>query len=218
WRAFDLEEFGITGNFRVDSVQFGVQIATSGSEEGQPIIIRLYTTNGDFPGAPLTLIGSTLYSLPDQSLSIASVPVSATAFSGTTLVVELLSPDGDAGPNNFFIGSNNAGETDPSYMSMPACGATAPTPMADFGYDDIHFVLNVIGNESASWLTVSPDADTVEAGGSSMISLNFDASGLEPGDYFAELVISNSDFENPEVIVPVSLTVEGDSSSVDLIT
>ena len=204
WRAFDLEEFGITGNFNVDSVQFGVQLATSGSEEGQPVIIRLYTTNGDFPGSPLSLIGSTLYTLPDQSLSIASVPVNATAFSGTTLVVEVFTPDGGAGPNNFFIGSNNAGETDPSYMSMAACGVTVPTPMIEFGYDDVHFVMNVVGNESASWLTVSPDADTVEAGGSATIDLHFDASGLEPGDYFAELVISNSDYENPEVVIPVS--------------
>src|SRR5690606_19055629 len=141
WRAFNLEEFGVTGNFNVDTVQFGVQLATSESEEGQPVIIRLYTTNGEFPGAPLTLIGSSLHTLADQSLTIASVPVNGTAFSGTTLVVELFTPDGGSGPNNFFIGSNNAGETDPSYLSMPACGITDLTPMIAFGYDDIHFVM-----------------------------------------------------------------------------
>lgn len=218
WRAFDLENFGVTGNFNVDSVQFGVQLATSGSEAGQPIIIRLYTTNGEFPGTPLTLIGSTLYTLPDQSLSIASVPVNATAFSGTTLVVEIFTPDGGSGPNSFFIGSNGFGETAPSYQSFPACGVSTPTPMIAFGYDDIHFVMNVVGNESASWLTVTPDADTVEVGGSSMVNLNFDATGLEPGNYFAELVVSSSDYENPEVIVPIHLTVEGDSTSKMLIT
>ena len=218
WRAYDLEEFGITGNFDVDSVQVGVQLATSGSEAGQPVIVRLYTTNGDFPGSGRTLIGSTLYMLPDQSLSIASIPVNATAFSGTTLIVEIFTPDGGSGPNNFFIGSNGAGETAPSYQSIPACGIPDPTPMVEIGFDDVHFVLNVVGNESASWLTVNPNMDTVAAGGSSNVAVNFDATDLEPGEYMAEIVIANSDFENPEVIVPVVLTVSGDSTGAPMIT
>ena len=41
--------------------------------------------------------------------------------------MEVFTPDGQATGNLFFIGSNAAAETGPSYLSAADCGITTPT-------------------------------------------------------------------------------------------
>jgi hypothetical protein len=102
-----------------------------------------------FPGS-LTLIGQTNTTVNDQSLSIVNIPVTGTAPAGSQLVVEILTPDGQAAGNSFFIGSNSAPETGPSYLRAPDCGVTTPTTTAAIGFPNMHIVLNVNGCEQAA--------------------------------------------------------------------
>jgi hypothetical protein len=57
------------------------------------------------------------------------------------------------------------------------------------------------------WLSVSPESGSTEPGGASEVTVSFDATGLDPGEYQALLCVSSNDPVTPLVQVPVSLTV-----------
>jgi hypothetical protein len=78
-------------------------------------------------------------------LTVVNIPVTGSAPAGSELVVEVLTPDGAAAGNSFFIGSNAAAETGPSYLRAPACGVNNPTTTAAIGFPNMHIVMNVNG-------------------------------------------------------------------------
>jgi hypothetical protein len=172
YRAFTLSSFGITNQFDIASVDIGVEVASAGVPVGptgknsisrntkggkgapsaplgtQPITIKLYTSSMPFPtGFPgsLTQIGITNTTVADQSSTVINIPVTGSAPAGSQLVVEVFTPDGEAAGNLFFIGSNAAAETGPSYLRAAACGVTNPTTTAAIGFPNMHIVMNVNG-------------------------------------------------------------------------
>ena len=148
YRVFDLASFGQPG-FSVCSVEIGVEVAV-GNGGTQPIEIRLYQgAPGNFPAALGTLIGNSVTTVSDQSLTVATFPVSGDAPDSSELVVEIFTPSGQASGNSFFIGSNAAAESGPSYLAAPDCGITVPTPTAGIGVPNMHIVMNVNGDPLA---------------------------------------------------------------------
>ena len=148
YRAFTLTDHGVSGDFDIQSVSIGIETAIAGSGGSQPITVNLYTSSMAFPaGFPgsLTLIGTANATVNDQSLTILTVPVTGMAPAGSQLVVEVFTPDGQMAGNLFFIGSNTAAETGPSYLRAPDCGVTNPTTTGAIGFPDMHIVLNVTG-------------------------------------------------------------------------
>jgi N-acetylneuraminic acid mutarotase len=137
--------------YDVTSVSFAVEIARSGTGTGQPITVNLYANHGSpFPGGDWQsnlIATSGPVNIPDQNDTIFTVPMTATVPAGTLeLVMEVAAPDGTALGNAFFIGSNTAPETGPSYLSSVACGITTPTTTGDLGFPDDHMVMNVNGS------------------------------------------------------------------------
>jgi hypothetical protein len=63
------------------------------------------------------------------------------------------------------------------------------------------------GDPIIQWLSVSPSSGTVAVGENTDISVDFDATGLDPDMYYAELVFNNNDPESSQLIVPVTLDV-----------
>ena len=140
------------------SVSFGVEEAT-GAGGTQPVTVRLYTNSGGSipwrnadpdrddhdPGAGCA------------SGTVLSVPLVATVPAGTSeLVMEVFTPNGQATGNLFFIGSNTAAETGPSYLSAADCGIATPTDTAAIGFPDMHIVFNVLGGCVPATPTPSP--------------------------------------------------------------
>jgi hypothetical protein len=148
WRAFNMAAFNGSQLYNVTSVSFGIDVANDGAGQGQPLTVRLYTNSGGtFPGGSRTQIASTSITVPDQMQTILNVPLAATVPAGTSeLVMEVFTPSGQGAGNEFFIGSNNAAQTGPSYVSAAVCGNTTPTDTASLGRPDMHIVLNVHGN------------------------------------------------------------------------
>jgi len=68
---------------------------------------------------------------------------------------------------------------------------------------------NLTGEPITHWLTVDPVSGLVVPEGSQEINVNFDATGLEPGTYVADVVVFSNDPENSIAYIPVTLTVEG---------
>jgi hypothetical protein len=179
WRAFTLQSFGINNSFTVQSVDIGVETASSGSTNapsrpgqiskngskaglaapaapagpGQPITVRIYTSSQAFPaGFPgsLTLIGTANTTVSDQAGTIINVPITGIAPGGSQLVVEVFTPDGQAAGNLFYFGSNSSPETAPGYITAAECGINTPTTTTAIGFPDMHLVMNVHGCELAS--------------------------------------------------------------------
>ena len=72
-----------------------------------------------------------------------------------------------------------------------------------------HSELSVPINMRAPWLGVSPTVLSVPPGGISTLTVTVDASNLEGGLYSEELVIHSNDFDNPQVVLPITVDVGG---------
>ncbi len=142
-----MTNFGITEDFNISMVEIGVEQAI-GNGGTQPITVYLYTSSSAFPtGYPgsLTQIGTANINVPDQALTLFQIPVVGTAPAGSELVVEIFTPDGQTTNNSFYIGSNNLGQSGPSYLMAADCGVTVPTDVAAIGFPGMHIVMNVTG-------------------------------------------------------------------------
>ena len=73
----------------------------------------------------------------------------------------------------------------------------------------IHDNLAVRIRAVPQWMTVTPNAGTVYGGGSTVLSVNFDATGLLGGDYDGIIRILSNDPDEPSYDVPVALHVTG---------
>ncbi len=76
-----------------------------------------------------------------------------------------------------------------------SCGTTTYGEVEDYSI----FVLN--------WLNISGTGGSVPAGDSTVIMVTLDAEYLDVGNYYAELIITNNDPDQPEIIVPINLMV-----------
>jgi HYR domain-containing protein len=144
WRAFNLPALGIVNQFKVSSVQIGVEKAEAAAGS-QSITVRLYrSTSGVFPTCTRDLLSGANFNVTDQTGKIIDVPIAADVPAGSELIVEVFTPNGQAKGNLFFIGANAAPESGPSYIS--ACGISTPTPMAELGFSS-KIVLNILGQQ-----------------------------------------------------------------------
>jgi len=152
FRAFTLSTFKNLSQpqFRVDSVDFGIETANDAAGAGQPVTVNLWRSTTNPPTlASLTAVSSDNFSIPDQTNSvfnavIASQPVFIVATD--ILVVEIFTPDGQTTTNSFFVGSNAGGQTGPSYILATACGISEITNLASIGFANMHIVMSVNGN------------------------------------------------------------------------
>lgn len=141
--------YGITGEFVVDRVKFGVEYAYSGGAT-QPVVVNLYTVpvSSDTRYANMTRIGTATLQLPDQALTLVEAVVGGLVPDAESydLVVEVFTPNGQSRGYTFFVGSNNLGQSAPSYIAASDCGAPEPLPTYSIGASYMHIVLSVTGS------------------------------------------------------------------------
>lgn len=144
YRVFDLSTFGITDDFRVRSVEFGVETITTATTF--PVTVNVYSAApGTFPGGLGTLRATGTADLTNADTgTVVSVTVDGVVPVGEELIYEVLA-SGD-GATTYFPGANSAGETDDSYIAAPACGVASPVTHASIGFPGTHLVMNIIGH------------------------------------------------------------------------
>ncbi|HRI25439.1 MAG TPA: M36 family metallopeptidase, partial [Ferruginibacter sp.] len=154
WRAYNLATMGLPGPVTINTVTFGIEQAAGGA---QPVTVNLYTSAGAFPGGVRTLVGTQTFSVPNQALTLftGTFTTPVTVPNTAILVVELFTPSGQATGRSFFIGSNAAAQTGPSYISAAACGVAAPTDLAAIGFPNMHIILNLAGTTLGSLTQVT---------------------------------------------------------------
>ena len=78
------------------------------------------------------------------------------------------------------------------------------------GEDTAAFYLDdIVLTGDCPWLDESAKAGTIGTGGSDVIAVSIDTTGLGSGDYHADIVIGNNDPDEDPAIVPVNLAVSG---------
>ena len=143
-RVFDLPALGYTNDFYINSVDVGIEEAV-GFGGTQPATVNIYSLTGSLLFANLTLLATEAVTVADQTASVLNIPLTnqLTVPAGTILVVEFFTPDGQVAGNSLFVGTNNLGQTGDTYLSAADCFITEPTSVADIGFPDMHWVLNI---------------------------------------------------------------------------
>jgi hypothetical protein len=146
YRAFNLNNYNYS-SFQVNSVDFGIE-AISNMSDGFAVEAVIFGTNS-FPLGTLTEIEEVSVPLESSdSETIKSVPISANVDASVypILVVAIRVPEYNS--TGFFIGSNDSGESAPSYLSstFASCYLTNPTNASTLTTKQNHYVLKVSGS------------------------------------------------------------------------
>jgi len=67
---------------------------------------------------------------------------------------------------------------------------------------------------SLNWLSVVPPFGIVEPQMSTPVEVTMNATELEIGVYYADLLLATNDPDNPELVIPITLTVDNGSTAV----
>ena len=142
WRVYPLTPYGLPGPLTINSVKFGIEQSLNGP---YAVTVNLYKQTGAaFPGGTRTLIRTQVISVPNQNLTVFTAPITPITVNPTdVIVVELFTPG--TATSSFFIGSNTAAQTGPSYISATACGIATPTDLAAIGFPNMHIILDFCG-------------------------------------------------------------------------
>jgi hypothetical protein len=124
YRSYNLAAFGVSDDFQVTTINWAIDIAQANNGGGgtQPVSLRVYRdVNGGAPFlADLVLLGSVDLDQADMQLVLVDTPLTADAPAGSTIVVEVYNPEA-TGLHAFWPGSNNFGQTAPSYVYAAPC-------------------------------------------------------------------------------------------------
>jgi len=71
----------------------------------------------------------------------------------------------------------------------------------------LDYIITYGGDLGGSWLSASPESESVAIGDSEMVTVTVDSTGLDEGDYTGYLFIASNDVDDPEVVVIVDITV-----------
>lgn len=149
-RSFVMQNFGINEEFKIDSIRFGIEEMNSPMETDYPLYIKFSITDKAYPtGLSYVLSYDTVY-IPDTTLALLTFPVSVVVPKSSELVVEIGFERIDSIPTFFSIGTNNYGETAPSYIFAPGCSVNTPYTTSDIGYGDSQLVFSLIGYECSN--------------------------------------------------------------------
>lgn len=107
------------------------------------------------------------------------------------------------GPYTAIINPPFTAVPGPTRMRIRLTYTGAVSPCGTTQYGEVEdYSLYVV-----SWLTYNPTSGTIAPGASDTLFLNFNATDLEMGNYFANIFINSNDPDNSSVTIPVHLRV-----------
>jgi hypothetical protein len=71
------------------------------------------------------------------------------------------------------------------------------------------------GTPMSGFITLNPASGQINSGNTTDVTVTFDAEDLTTGSYAANIVINSNDPANPQMMVPVTLTVTGEPNPLD---
>ena len=71
----------------------------------------------------------------------------------------------------------------------------------------LNYTISFSGDNNGDWLSANPNNGTIDIGNSENITITVDTSGLNEGEYQGNIKIESNDINDPEIFIPVYLTV-----------
>ncbi|HET8837511.1 MAG TPA: T9SS type A sorting domain-containing protein [Flavobacteriaceae bacterium] len=144
WRSYVLADFGVTSDFAIGGVQFGVGTIDL---DNYDVTVTVYLNSGGaFPAGTRTPLTSATATVSTADMGtvvdvIFASPITVPAAS--EIVISLDAPSLETQVQNFRIGQNELGESAPSYLSSPVdCGIADPVTTESLGFPD-DIILNL---------------------------------------------------------------------------
>jgi len=155
WTTYDMSALGITADFTLTDVTFGVfqTFGTPTVTANVYTIASIPAVGSGFTAADVTLIGTGSLMLPagGNSVQTLTLDMPTTIPAGADVAIELVSPNGTF-TNGFIPGYNTAGLTNgqQTYLTSTFCNVAEPTPIQNIlgGFTD-RFMAGLIGFQSA---------------------------------------------------------------------
>ena len=147
YRVFALSDFGVTGAFTVNRVNFAAQTVIGdhrvkvsiGTYAGPAGAVELDTTKIDMLGLTTIPVFEGKHQPLQANFPAITVPA------GSNLVVEIKT-EGTAEDHFFYIGATQSTETIPGYLRAPTCKTPNPTMTSALGYLQTHLIISVSGS------------------------------------------------------------------------
>jgi hypothetical protein len=135
YRVFPLADFNVTSTLHVTEVVFGVEFAHAETGGMQPATLRLGNYRGTagttIDPAMIAPLGMMQIMINDTATGDrVTVPFGIDVPAGTNLVVQLDLPASATAFNEFYMGSNSAGERKPGYWGATTCDLDPPKAFA----------------------------------------------------------------------------------------
>lgn len=112
------------------------------------------------------------------------------------------------GTYDIVVPSNALGGSTIMRVRIKYYGSDCGDPCGTTTYGEVEdYTINV-----NSWLQIASFSGLVQAGETEQINVNFDSEDLAQGDYTATITINSNDTGIPEVLVPVTLHVVGNTN------
>lgn len=147
-RSFFLNDFDIQNDFQIHKISFAIQNVLFLPEDGFPLTINLYTSEGAYPNGELTLI-ATAEAVVTQDIShTIDIDLEALAPAGSEVVMEI-HYDGEPISSALWIGANGFEDDMPAYIQAEACGINSPTEIGQIGgIDNSRFTFSIEGEDT----------------------------------------------------------------------
>lgn len=165
YRVFNLNDEGITTDVNITAVNIGVFQAFN----LPAVTVRIHELTGGLNVANFELVSENTMNINNTLFDIVTFPIVATLEPGIDYVIEIVTPGTIF--NGFVMGTNDAGQSAPSYISSTFCNLPDITNLATFD-PSLHLVISLDGIQQA-------------------ISIEQTA-GLEPGSEFPIGVTTNT--------------------------
>ena len=144
--AYDLAvDFGITTDFPVGEVTFGVDETIGAPGDAYTIAVNIYTTDSGTPAGLLTLLGTenkVVSSADDLSVVSVPFPTNAVVPAGEVMVIELAFVDDTQ--TSFRLGASDVAANDDSWIKSDPCGLADYATYASIGFADRWHIVSAI--------------------------------------------------------------------------
>ena len=176
YRSWDTSIYDCPEGIRVTAVNVGIGLADDlGGGGAMEMTVRVYNDpNGGDPDAGMSLVSEETFAVTAADAgTMMNVPLTTPAAlpSGATLVVGVFTPDGIAAGVQVRAGTNDLGETNPSWITAGPCGIFY-APLSNFGAFHVVMTLEtddlgagVAGDECALAVNVNAGANAFDSTG-----------------------------------------------------
>ncbi|HLV24619.1 MAG TPA: T9SS type A sorting domain-containing protein [Moheibacter sp.] len=146
-RSFFLTDFDIQNDFQIHKVSFAVQNIIFLPQDGYPVTVNLYTSEGAYPNGELTLIGTKDVVITQDDFHTVDVDLEALVPAGSELVMEI-HYNGEDIVSALYIGANGQNDNQPAYIQAEMCDVFTPVEVATIGAPGAKWLMSIEGEDT----------------------------------------------------------------------